>query len=130
LVRPEQRRTELRFGTLNVRSLHRAGSLTVVAWELARYKLDLVGVQGVSWDKGSTVRAEDYNFFYGKKNENLQLYLSIRRTIKQTVVIIGHITFVNYVHNLSYILLSRLSLMCRGNYWGSSMWISKQQINC
>jgi hypothetical protein len=35
--------------------------------------LDLVGVQEVSWDKGNTVRAGDYNFFYGKGNENHQL---------------------------------------------------------
>ena len=41
--------------------------------ELARYKLDLVGVQEVRWDKGGTVRAGDYNFFYGKGNENHQL---------------------------------------------------------
>jgi hypothetical protein len=44
-----------------------------VAKELARYKLDLVGVQEVRWDKGGTVRAGDYNFFYGKGNENHQL---------------------------------------------------------
>jgi hypothetical protein len=44
-----------------------------VAKELARYKLGLFGVQGVRWDKGSTVRAGDYNFFYGKGNENHQL---------------------------------------------------------
>jgi hypothetical protein len=31
-----------------------------------------VGVQ-VRWDKGGTVRAEDYNFFYGKGNKNHQL---------------------------------------------------------
>jgi hypothetical protein len=41
--------------------------------ELARYKLDLVGVQEVRWDKGGGVRAGDYNFFYGKGNENHQL---------------------------------------------------------
>ena len=41
--------------------------------ELARYKLDLVGVQEVRWDKGGTVRAGEYNFFYGKGNENHQL---------------------------------------------------------
>ena len=41
--------------------------------ELARYKLDLVGVQEVRWDKGGTVRAGNYNFFYGKGNENHQL---------------------------------------------------------
>jgi hypothetical protein len=34
-----------------------------VAMELARYKLDLVGVQEVRWDKGGTIRAGDYNFF-------------------------------------------------------------------
>jgi exonuclease III len=45
----------MRFGTWNVRSLNRSGSLTTVARELARYKLDLVGVQEVRWDKGGTV---------------------------------------------------------------------------
>jgi hypothetical protein len=35
---------------------------------IARYKLDLVGVQEVRWEKGGTVRAGDYNFFYGKIN--------------------------------------------------------------
>ena len=37
-----------------------------VAKELASYKLDLVGVQEFRWDKGGTVSAEDYNFFYEK----------------------------------------------------------------
>jgi len=36
------------------------------ARELARYKLDLVGVQEVRWDKEGTVKAGDYCFFYGK----------------------------------------------------------------
>jgi hypothetical protein len=44
-----------------------------VSWftarELARYKLDLVGVQEVRWDKWGSVRAGDYNFFYGKGNK-------------------------------------------------------------
>jgi hypothetical protein len=44
-----------------------------VASELARYKLDLVGVQEVRWDYGGTVRAGDYTDFYGKRNENHQL---------------------------------------------------------
>jgi hypothetical protein len=39
---------------------------------LARYRLDLVGIE-VRWDKGTTVRAGDYNFFYGRGNENHQL---------------------------------------------------------
>jgi hypothetical protein len=39
--------------------------------ELARYKLDLVGVQEVRWEVGGTEPAGDYTFFYGKGNENL-----------------------------------------------------------
>jgi hypothetical protein len=34
------------------------------------YKLDLVSVQEVRWDREVTLRAGDYNFFYGKGNEN------------------------------------------------------------
>jgi len=63
----------MRFGAWSVRSLYRAGSLSAAARELARYKLDLVGVQEVRWHKGGTERAGDYNFFYGKGNENHQL---------------------------------------------------------
>ena len=54
-------------------SLYRAGSFTWAARELARYKLDLVGVQEVRWGKGGTVRAGDYNYSYGKGNENHHL---------------------------------------------------------
>jgi len=43
------------FGTWNVMSLCRAGSLTAAARELARYKLDLLGFQEVGLDKGGTV---------------------------------------------------------------------------
>jgi hypothetical protein len=57
------------FGTWNVRNLYRSGALTAATRELARYKLDLVGVQ-VRWDKGGTVRAGDFNFFYGKESVN------------------------------------------------------------
>ena len=71
--RSRQRKRDIVLGTWNVRSLYRAGSLTTVARELARYKFDLVSVQEVRWDKGGTVRAGDYNLFYGKGNENHQL---------------------------------------------------------
>jgi len=53
--------------------LYRASLLTAAARELARYKLDLLGVQEVRWDTGGTVRAENYNFFYGKRNKYHQL---------------------------------------------------------
>ena len=54
---------ETKIGTWNVRSLYRAGSLKGAARELVRYKLDVVGVQEVRWDKGGTVRPGDYDFF-------------------------------------------------------------------
>ena len=68
-----QQEKGLFLGTWNVRSLYRAGSLTAVARELARYKLDLVGVQEVRWEKEGTLKAGDYSFFYRKGNENHQL---------------------------------------------------------
>jgi hypothetical protein len=43
----------MRFATWNVRRLYWAGSLTSAARELARYKLNLMGVQEVRWDKGA-----------------------------------------------------------------------------
>jgi len=41
------------FGTWIVRSLYTSFSPTAVARELARYKLDLVGIQEVRWGKGA-----------------------------------------------------------------------------
>jgi hypothetical protein len=71
--RNRKRYREILLGTWNIRSLYRAGSLMEAARKLARYKLDLVGVQEVRWDKEATVKAGDYSFFYGKENENHQL---------------------------------------------------------
>jgi exonuclease III len=43
----------MRFVTWNIRRLYRERSVTAAARELVRYKLDLVGVQEVRWDKGA-----------------------------------------------------------------------------
>jgi exonuclease III len=55
----------MRFGTWNVGSLRKIGSLKTVTRELGKCKLDLVGVQEVRWEKGGTEREEDHTFFYG-----------------------------------------------------------------
>jgi exonuclease III len=73
LAQPKHWKMDMRFGTWNVRSLYRSGSMKMVARELGKYKLDLVGIQEVRRDKGGTERAEDYTFFYGAGNEDYQL---------------------------------------------------------
>jgi exonuclease III len=54
---------DMRFGTWNVRSLYRAGSLKTASKELAKYKLDLVKVQEVRREDGGTEPAGEYTFF-------------------------------------------------------------------
>jgi exonuclease III len=70
---PKHSKMDMRFGTWNVGSLYRIGSLMTVARELGKYKLDLVGVQEVRWEKGGTERAQDYTFSYGQWNGDHQL---------------------------------------------------------
>jgi len=64
LVHPKQWKRDMRFSTWNVRRLFRSGSLMTVARELARHKLDLVCVQDVRLEKGGTIRAGNYIFFF------------------------------------------------------------------
>jgi hypothetical protein len=62
-VSHSKKKRDFLLGTWTVRSLYRAGSLVAAVRELARYKLDLVGVQEVRWDKEGTVKVGDYSFF-------------------------------------------------------------------
>jgi exonuclease III len=64
---------DMRFGTWNVRSLYRAGSLTTLAKGISECELDLVGVQEVRWDRGGTKPAGKYTVFYRKGNDNHEL---------------------------------------------------------
>jgi hypothetical protein len=60
--RPKQRNMVMRFGTWNVRSFYRVGSLMTVSRELSGYRSDLVGVQEVRWEGSGTVPAGEYTF--------------------------------------------------------------------
>jgi exonuclease III len=84
----------LKFGAWNVRSLYRSGSLKTVARELGRYKLDLVGVQEVRWDKGGAERAEDHTFFYGAGYEDHRLG-TVFFVHKKVISAVRRVEFVN-----------------------------------
>jgi hypothetical protein len=68
-----KKKMDMRFGTRNVRSMYRAGSLRAVAEEISKYKLDLVGVEDVRWNGDGNEPAGEYTFFYGKGNESHEL---------------------------------------------------------
>jgi hypothetical protein len=73
LAQPKHQKMDMGFEMWNVRSLYRTGSLKMVERELRKYKLDLMGVKEVRWEKGGTELAEDYTFFCGARNEEDQL---------------------------------------------------------
>jgi hypothetical protein len=79
----------MRFGLQIVKSLCRVGSLMIVSRKLARYKLELVGVQKVRWEGGGTEPAGEYTFLYIKENANHKLgsdfFLCIRESYLQSV---------------------------------------------
>jgi hypothetical protein len=84
--RPKRQNIDKRFGLWNVRRLYKVGSLMTVSRKLSKFKIDLVGVQEVRWEGGGTEPAGEYTFFYGNRNENLQLgtgSLSIRESYQQ-----------------------------------------------
>jgi exonuclease III len=96
------RKMDMRFGTWNVRSLWRIDLLKTVARELGKYKLDLVGVQEVRWEKGGTERAEYYAFFCGQGNGDHQLGTGFF-VHKRIVSAVRRVEFIS--DGMSYIIL-------------------------
>jgi exonuclease III len=93
---------DMRFGTWNVRSLCWSGTLKTVSGELAKYELDLVGVQEVRWDKGGTEPAGDYTFFYGNGNADHHLRTGVF-VHKRIISAVKRVEFVS--DRMSYIIL-------------------------
>jgi hypothetical protein len=60
-----------------------SGSITTIARELARYKLDLMGVQEVRRDKRGTVKAGSFVFFYGNETKIINYQLLIKSQQKR-----------------------------------------------
>jgi len=63
----------MRFDMWNVTSLYRSGSLITVARELARYKLDLVGVQEVYVGKNGARTKQGIIFSISKREQKLSI---------------------------------------------------------
>ena len=61
-----------------------------------------MGVQEVRWDKGGTVRAGDYNFFYGKGKSSFgnRIFCTVHQRIASTI---KRVEFVS--NRVSYIVL-------------------------
>ena len=80
------------------------GAVTLVAQELAKYRLDLVGVQDVRLDGNGISPKGDITWYhmlyYGKGNNNYQLGTEffIQKRIKSAV---KKVEFIN--HRLSYL---------------------------
>jgi hypothetical protein len=62
---------DISYGTWNVRSLYRAGSVKTAASELA--KLDLVAVGEVRLGNVDSESVDDYTFLYRNRNANHHL---------------------------------------------------------
>jgi hypothetical protein len=76
--------------------------LKTAARVLGKYKLDLLGVQEIRWEKAGTERAEDYTFVYGQGNGDLRLGTGFF-VHKRIVSVVRRVELIG--DRLSYIIL-------------------------
>jgi hypothetical protein len=88
--------------------MYKAGSLKTMVEEISKYKLDLVGVHEVRWDRGDSKPEAEYTFFYGKGNENHELGTSFF-IHKRIISAVKRLEFVS--DRMSYIILRGCSLV-------------------
>jgi hypothetical protein len=69
-----KKKMRMRSGTWNVRGLYRMHSLITVARELAKCKLNLMGVPEVRWDTDGTEPVGDHTLICGSGNENHEIW--------------------------------------------------------
>jgi hypothetical protein len=92
---------DMRFGTWNVRSLCRIGSLKTAARELGKCKAELVGVQEVRWEKGGTEGRGLYIFLWtGEWGSSVRDRIFVHKRI---VLAVRRVEF--NTDRLSYIIL-------------------------
>jgi hypothetical protein len=94
----------MRFGTWNVRSLFKAGSLKTVTSKLAKYNLGLVPVQEVRCVKGGSEPAYDYTFFCGNENTDHHLGTGFFLCVHKGILSAGKRIIIS--DGISYIKLS------------------------
>jgi hypothetical protein len=94
LERYKQRKMRMTFGRWNVRSLYKAGSLTTVARETAKYVL--FGVQKVKWNKGGIEPSGDFKYFYASG-----VILLWRRFMRIGYRLLSFLCFCFYINLLS-----------------------------
>jgi hypothetical protein len=91
----------MRFGNWNIRSMYRAYSLRVVAAEISKCKLELVGVKEVRRDRVGTETTGQYTSYYGQGNHTLELGTGFFAH-KRTISAVKRVEFVS--DRMSYII--------------------------
>jgi hypothetical protein len=102
---------DVRYDTSNIRSLYRSGSLMRVEKGISEYKLNLVRVQVIRWDRVGTKPAGEYIFFCLKGNENHDLsaaffvHKRIMSAVKRIEFVSDRVSYITFYEVAGVILL-------------------------